>query len=63
MAVVDTHMRLAYYMRCYLIVISRKCMFLYSAVSSPLDHSKRFTLHSLTAMFIPTPTRLLSEAF
>ena len=23
-----------------------KCMFLYSAVSSPLDHSKRFTLSS-----------------
>ena len=30
-------------------------MLLYSAVSSPLDHSKRFTLHPLADLFIPTP--------
>ena len=34
-------------------------MFLYSAVSSPLDGSKRFTLHPLVDLFIPTPTGLL----
>ena len=38
-------------------------MFLYSAVSSPLDRSKRFTLPPVTDLFIPTPTRLLREAF
>ena len=31
-------------------------MFLYSAVSSPLDRSKRFTFHPLADLFIPTPT-------
>ena len=34
-------------------------MFLYSAVSSPLDRSKRVTLHHLADLFIPIPTRLL----
>ena len=38
-------------------------MFSYSAVSSPLERSKRFTLHPLADWFIPTPTRLLWEAF
>ena len=37
-----------------------KCMILYSAVSSPFDRSKRFALHFLADLFIPTPTRLLS---
>ena len=32
---------------------------LYSAVSSPLDRSKRFTFCSLTQMFIATSTRLI----
>ena len=32
-----------------------KGMVLYSAVSSPLDRSKRFTLHTLADLFIPTP--------
>ena len=41
-----------------------KGIFLYSAVSSPLDRSKRFTLlPPLADLFIPTPTRLLREAF
>ena len=35
-----------------------KGMILYSTVSSPLDRSKRLTLHSLADLFIPTPTRL-----
>ena len=30
-------------------------MVLYSAVSIPLDRSKRFTLSPLTDLFIPTP--------
>ena len=30
-------------------------MFLYSAVSSQLDRSKRFTFHPLSDLFIPTP--------
>ena len=38
-------------------------MFLYSAVSSPLDRSKRFTLHPLADLLIPAPTRLVWEAF
>ena len=38
-------------------------MFLYSAVSSPSDRSTRFTLHSPADLLIPTPTRLLWEAF
>ena len=29
-----------------------KCMFLYSAISSPSDRSKRFTLHPLADLFI-----------
>ena len=41
----------------------RKDMFLYSAVSSQLDRSKRRTLHPLADLFIPTPIRLLREAF
>ena len=42
-----------------------KCngMFLYSAVSSPFDRSKRFTLHALSELFITTPNRLMLEAF
>ena len=40
-----------------------KGMFSCSTVSSPLDHSKRFTLHPLADLFIPTPTRILWEAF
>ena len=36
--------------------------YIYSATSSPLDHSNRFTLHPLP-LFIPTPTPLLWEAF
>ena len=38
-------------------------MFSYCSVSSPLDGSKGFTLHPLADLFIPTPTRLLWEAF
>ena len=43
-------------------------MFLYSGtVSSPLDHSKRFILHTppppVADLLIPTPTQLLLEAF
>ena len=34
---------------------------LYSAASSPLDHSNRFTLYPPAYLFIPTPTRLLRE--
>ena len=33
-----------------------KCLFSYSAVSSPLDRSKCFTLHPLSDLFIPAPT-------
>ena len=40
-----------------------KGMFLYSTVSSPFDHSKHFKLHPLADLCIPTPTRLLLEAF
>ena len=41
MAVVEIHMRKAYNnMSCYLIVVRRKGMFLYSAVSSALDRSR-----------------------
>ena len=34
-----------------------KGIFFYSAVSRPLDRSKRFTLHPLADLFIQTPTR------
>ena len=40
-----------------------KGKFLYSAVSSPLDRSKRLILYPQADLFIPTPTRLLREAF
>ena len=41
-----------------------KGSFLYSAISGLLDRSKSFTLFALPAdLFIPTPTRLLWEAF
>ena len=40
-----------------------KCIFIYSAVSSPLDCRKRFTLHPLADLSIPTATRLLWEKF
>ena len=36
-----------------------RCMFLCSPVSSPLDRSKRFTLHPLAELFIPTQTWLI----
>ena len=45
------------------LVSGKKVVFLYSAVSGPLDRSKRFTLHALADLFIPTPARLLGEAF
>ena len=42
-----------------------KCFgcFLHRAVSSPLECSKRFTLHPLADLFILTPTWLLWEVF
>ena len=40
----------------------RKGQFLYSAVSSPQDGSKRFTLYSLTDLFTQTIFRLFREA-
>ena len=40
-----------------------KDAFLYSAVSSHWDCSKRFTLHPLADMFIPTPFGFIWEAF
>ena len=40
-----------------------KICFIYSAVYSSSDRSKRFTLHPLAGLFIPAPTRLLWEAF
>ena len=46
------------------VIVTVKGMFvLYSAVSSPLDRPKCFTLHPLADLFIPTPTRLLREPF
>ena len=39
----------------------RKGEFLYSAVSSPQDCSKPFTLYSLTDLFNQTPSQLLCE--
>ena len=39
-----------------------KGKFLYSAVTSSQDHSKHFTLTSLTDLFTQTPSRLLWEA-
>ena len=47
----------------HLFVQQSKSMFLYSAVSSPLDRSNRFLLHPLADLFIPTQTRLLLEEF
>ena len=44
-----------------LVVIKCKCMVLYSSVSCPSDRSKRFILHRLAGMLIPTLTRLLWE--
>ena len=44
--------------------LSLKGLFLYDAVSSPLDCSKRFTLPPpLADLFIPTPTLVLWESF
>ena len=40
-----------------------KGMYLYSTVSSPLDHSKPFTFHTLADLLIPAPTQLLWEPF
>ena len=47
---------------CY-VVGNGKRPFLYNVVSSPWDCSKRFTLHPLADLFIPTPSWLLWEAF
>ena len=43
--------------------LKQKRYVLYSAVSSELDRSKRFTVHPLADLFIPTTTRLHWEAF
>ena len=40
-----------------------KAKFLYSAVSSPQDRSKRFTLYFPADLFTQTPSRLLWEEF
>ena len=40
----------------------QKWYVLYSAVSSPLDRSKRFTLHLLADLFIPTSGKHSSHA-
>ena len=45
------------------IVAVNKGKFLYSAVSSPQDWSRHFTLCSLADLFNWTPTQLLWEAF
>ena len=37
-------------------------LYMYSSLSSPLDLSKRLTLHCLADLFIPNPIRLLSHA-
>ena len=42
---------------------SFKIKFLYSAVSSPWDCSKRFTLHPQADLFIPRPFQFLWEVF
>ena len=47
----------------YLLHAVVKMVFKGSAVSSLFDRSKRFTLYPLAALSIPTPTRLLLEAF
>ena len=47
--------------RLYLKMI--KGMFLHNGISSPLDSSKRFTLHQLADLFIPPLTQLFWEAF
>ena len=46
-----------------LVKVKGKYAFLYSAVSSPWDCSKRFKLHPLADMLIPTPFGFLWEAF
>ena len=43
--------------------VGRKGTFLYSAVYSRRDYSKRCKLHTLADVLIPTPSRLLWEAF
>ena len=44
--------------------VNKKGMFFNIAhVPSQLDHTQRFTLHSLADLFIPAPTWLLWEAF
>ena len=40
----------------------RKCFYIVH-VSSSLDRIRRFTLHPLADLFIPTPTRLIWESF
>ena len=47
----------------YHIYIKSKGVFDIAHVSSPLDRSRRFTLHPLADLFIPTPTRLRWEAY
>ncbi len=42
--------------------ITKACFVLYRAESNLSDRSKRFTLYTLTYLFIPTPTRLLWKA-
>ena len=42
--------------------ITKVCLVLYRAESNLADRSKRFTLYTLTYLFIPTPTGLLWKA-
>ena len=58
-----THQYLSHMEKCHINTCKRYVFIYYSAVSSPLDRSKHFTLHSLADLFIPTPTQLLWEAF
>ena len=43
--------------------ITKVCLVLYRAESNLSDRSKRFTLYTLTYLFIPTPTRLIWKEF
>ena len=42
--------------------ITKVCLVLYRGESNLSDRSKRFTLYTLTYLFIPTPNRLLWKA-
>ena len=57
-----TLFRLYYRVLLPTIVTFKQGEFLCSAVSSPWDCSKRFTLHPLANLFIPRPFQLLWEA-